>query len=95
MTKFTFAATTDRIRLNGLSLTEAHARLQHFATNHGLAVHLHPGNWAGNALSTAYVPGTDSFLDAIACVRVTRYCEQCGNVKPEGQSCDCFDNNCQ
>lgn len=22
-------------------------------------------------------------------------CKQCGSPKPVGQSCDCFDNNCQ
>lgn len=94
-TRFTFAASTDAIRLTGLSLAEAHARLQRFANENGLAVHLHPGSWAGTAVSTAYVVGTDSFLDAIAYVRVTRTCDYCGDVKPVGQSCGCFDNDCQ
>jgi hypothetical protein len=65
--KFRFVSYTERH--TGLTLEEAHAKLREFAQRYGLLVHIHPGGWEGNALSSAYPVGGDMMLDTYAVVR--------------------------
>ena len=53
-----------------LSLAKAHAALEEFAQENGLALHLHPGSWAGNAASTAHTG--DMLMGAVATVTPDR-----------------------
>ncbi len=52
------------------SVAAAHYALVGYAQANGLDVHLHPGNWQGSAISTAYLKNGCSLLDARAVVRV-------------------------
>lgn len=64
-------ATVDGVVTTGTQLGMT-SELIAFANRYGLLTHIHPGGWAGNAVSTAYPKGGDPLLDAVAAVRVAR-----------------------
>lgn len=66
---FTFS-TLNGDRITRLSLSRAHGRLETFAQENGLQLHIHQGSWAGTTASVAHTG--DMLLGAVASVTPER-----------------------